>query len=86
MNKFSRIACLFLLLFIQNNLFAQILIKDSKQVYEISSGWTFQPEDLMPKQVQVGKGLVSQNLLLPISGIYSVEIEYSVLKSQAILS
>jgi hypothetical protein len=85
-NKFSRIACLFLLLFIQNNLFAQILIKDSKQVYEISSGWTFQPEGLMPKQVQVGKGLVSQNLLPPISGIYSVEIEYSVLKSQAILS
>lgn len=78
MNKFSRIACLFLLLFIQNNLFAQILIKDSKQVYEISSGWTFQPEGLMPKQVQVGKGLVSQNLLPPISGIYSVEIEYSV--------
>lgn len=79
MNKFSQIACLFLLLFIQNNLFAQILIKDSKQVYEISSGWTFQPEGLMPKQVQVGKGLVSQNLLPPISGIYSVEIEYSVL-------
>lgn len=78
MNKFSQIACLFLLLFIQNNLFAQILIKDSKQVYEISSGWTFQPEGLMPKQVQVGKGLVSQNLLPPISGIYSVEIEYSV--------
>lgn len=59
-------------------MFAQILIKDSKQVYEISSGWTFQPEGLMPKQVQVGKGLVSQNLLPPISGIYSVEIEYSV--------
>jgi sigma-B regulation protein RsbU (phosphoserine phosphatase) len=78
-NKFSQIACLFLLLFIQNNLFVQILIKDSKQVYEISSGWTFQPEGLMPKQVQVGKGLVSQNLLPPISGIYSVEIEYSVL-------
>ncbi|PJD98653.1 MAG: serine/threonine protein phosphatase, partial [Leptospira sp.] len=53
-------------------------IKDSKQVYEISSGWTFQPEGLMPKQVQVGKGLVRQNLLPPISGIYSVEIEYSV--------
>lgn len=59
-------------------MFAQIRVEDPKQVYEIHSGWTFQPEGFLPEQVQVGKGLVSQNIIPPISGTYSVEIEYSV--------